>query len=80
MGALAQAASNSNGQKGTLFGKPRGEVIKHPGAFSAKAKAHGMTTHQFAMAVLSGKVKADALTHKQAGLAKAFSTMRAKKH
>ena len=25
-------------KKGTLFGKPRGEIIKHPGAFKAKAK------------------------------------------
>ena len=27
--------------KGTLFGKPRGEVIKHPGALTEAAKDHG---------------------------------------
>ena len=32
----------------TLFGKPRSEVIKHPGAFSAKAKAAGKSTSEFA--------------------------------
>jgi hypothetical protein len=28
-------------KKGTLFGKPKGEVIKHPGALTAEAKASG---------------------------------------
>ena len=32
----------------TLFGKPRSEVIKHPGAFSSKAKAAGKSTSEFA--------------------------------
>jgi hypothetical protein len=66
-------------KKGTLFGKPRGEVIKHPGAFSAKAKEAGRTTQQEINAVLGPASKASATTKKQAGLAKAFATMRAKK-
>jgi hypothetical protein len=32
----------------TLFGKPKDEVIKHPGSFSAKAKAAGKSTKEFA--------------------------------
>jgi len=34
---------------GTLFGKPRSEVIKHPGAFSKSAKRAGESTHKFAV-------------------------------
>ena len=33
---------------GTLFGKPRGEVVKHPGSFSREAKREGMSTHALA--------------------------------
>jgi hypothetical protein len=64
---------------GTLFGKPRSEVIKHPGAFKAKAEHAGMSTGAFAAKVTKPGSKASAQTKKQAGLAKAFSTMRAKK-
>ena len=32
----------------TLFGKPRSEVIKHPGAFSAKAAKAGKSTSAYA--------------------------------
>jgi hypothetical protein len=35
-------------KKGTVFGKPRSEVVKHPGVFSAAAKRHGETTHEYA--------------------------------
>ena len=59
----------------TLFGKPRGEVVRHPGAFSAKAKKAGESTAEFAKehAHDSGKLG------DQARLAKAFSTMRKKR-
>ena|SRR6185312_8347745 len=33
-------------KRGTLFGKPRGDVIKHPGALTAAAKAHGRSKLQ----------------------------------
>lgn len=62
-------------KKGTLFGKPRGEVIKHPGAFSAKAAAAGKSTAQYA----KEKASAPGQLGKQARLAKAFATMRGKK-
>lgn len=66
-------------KKGTLFGKPRGEVVKRPGAFSAKAKRSGMSTGMYAAKVTSKDSKASSRTKRQAGLAKAFATMRAKK-
>lgn len=31
---------------GTLFGKPRGSVIKHPGALTRAAKEHGRSKLQ----------------------------------
>jgi hypothetical protein len=64
---------------GTLFGKPKDEVIKHPGAFTAKAEKAKMSTAAYANKVTSEGSKASAQTKKQAGLAKAFATMRAKK-
>jgi hypothetical protein len=63
-------------KKGTLFGKPRNQVIKHPGAFTAKAKKAGKTVAQ--MAANPGK-NASPQTKKQAALAKAFATMRMKR-
>jgi hypothetical protein len=33
--------------KGTLFGKPRNQVIKHPGIEKKAAKKAGMTTQAF---------------------------------
>ncbi len=66
-------------KKGTLFGKPRGEVVKHPGAFSAKAAKAGMSTSEYAKKALSPKSNASTTTKHQASLAKAFSTMRKKK-
>jgi len=60
-------------KSGTLFGKPRGEVIKHPGAFSAKAHHAGMSTGAYA----NKEAHAGGLLGKQARLAKAFKTMRA---
>ncbi len=66
-------------KKGTLFGKPRGEVIKHPGAFTKKAKAAGKSTSAFASKVGANPQEYSASTRKQAGLAKAFQTMRSHK-
>ena len=63
-------------KKGTLFGKPRGSVIKHPGAFKAKAKAAGMSTSAFASKVTKPGSKASTQTKKQANLAKTFAKMR----
>ena len=62
--------------KGTLFGKPRSQVIKHPGAFSAKAKKAGMSTGAYAAKVTKPGSSASPQTKKQGGLAKAFATMR----
>ncbi len=62
-----------------LFGKPRSEVIKRPGAFSKKAKEAGESTDAYAAKVTKKGSKASARTKRQAGLAKAFATMRSKK-
>lgn len=35
-------------KKGTIFGKPKSQVVKHPGVFSAAAQRHGETTHEYA--------------------------------
>lgn len=66
-------------KKGTLFGKPRSEVVKRPGAFKAKASAAGESTEEYADKVLAKGSKASTRTKKQAALAKAFRTMRGKK-
>lgn len=60
---------------GTLFGKPRSQVIKRPGALRRKARAAGMSTQAFADAHASDK----GLTGKQARLAQTFRKMRAKR-
>lgn len=65
--------------KGTLFGKPRKQIIKHPGAFSAKAAKAGMSTAAYEKKVLAKGSKADTTTKHQASLAKAFATMRKEK-
>lgn len=64
---------------GKLFGKPRNQVVKRPGAFKAKAKKAGMSTDAYAKKVLAKGSKASSRTKKQAALAKAFKTMRKKK-
>lgn len=63
-------------KKGTLFGKPRGSVIKHPGAFKAKAKSAGMSTSAYASKVTKPGAKASTQTKRQANLAKTFAKMR----
>lgn len=66
-------------KKGTLFGKPRGDVVRHPGAFKAKAKEAGMSTGQFTSKVLASGSKASTQTKRQANLAKTFAGMRRSK-
>ena len=62
-------------KKGTLFGKPRGKVVKHPGALTAQAKRAGKS--------ISGLCASKRAKHgtlaKRCSLAKAFKTMRGKK-
>ncbi len=62
-------------KKGTLFGKPRSDVIKHPGVFSAAARRHGESTHEYAE---QEKGAGGKLGHR-ARLALAFEGMRKKK-
>lgn len=72
---MAKKSSSS----GTLFGKPRSSVIKHPGAFSAKAKSAGMSTSAFAQKVTAPGSKASTQTKRQGNLAKTFAKMRKSK-
>jgi hypothetical protein len=62
-------------QKGTLFGKPREEVVKHPGSFSAAAKRAGKSTAVYARE----KKHAGGLLGKRARLAITFKHMRQRK-
>ena len=58
----------------TLFGKPRGEVVKHPGVFRKAAQRAGMSTQAYAE-----KEKGAAGTlGKRARLALTFAKMRGK--
>jgi hypothetical protein len=66
-------------KKGTLFGQPRSSVVKHPGAFTKKAKAAGMSVSAYAKKATAKGSKASPQTKKQASLAKAFATMRGRK-
>lgn len=54
------------------------DAIKRPGAFSAKAKASGMSTSEYASKVLAKGSKASPLTKKQAALAKTLAKLRKK--
>jgi hypothetical protein len=54
-------------------------AVKRPGAFRAKAQAAGMSTSQFARAVLNNPDKYDTRTVRQANLAKTFAKFRKKK-
>lgn len=56
--------------KGTLFGKPKGDVIKRPGAFKKKAQAAGQSTSDFIQQVMAPGSRADTRTKRQAALAK----------
>lgn len=60
---------------GMLFGKPRGKVVKRPGAFKAKAKRAGMSTKAYA----KKEAGAPGRLGKEARLAETFAKMRSKK-
>jgi hypothetical protein len=65
----------SHYKKGTLFGKPRSEVVKHPGAFSAAAHKAGKSTSEYAQE----KKHAGGTIGHRARLALVFAKMRAKR-
>jgi hypothetical protein len=50
-------------------------AVKHPGAFTKKAKAHGMSVHKYADEVKSGKEKTSTQTKRQASLAQTFEKL-----
>ena len=54
-------------------------AVKHPGAFTAKAKAAGESVQQFAAQVTKPGSKASTQTKKQANLAKTLTRMSKKK-
>lgn len=72
-------ARKSSSSKGTLFGKPKSQVVKHPGAFTRKAKSAGESTGDFARTVKSSPGKYSSQTRKQAALDRAFETMRSRR-
>ena len=79
-----QPATNKPAKKprvvkmGGKKGKPATTItIKHPGAFGAKAEAHGVSTSAYAAQVLKDGSHADATTKRQAALAKMFAKGRA---
>lgn len=53
-------------------------AVKHPGAFTRKAKAHKMSVPKYASEVKGGKVPASGTTKKQATLAQTFEKLRGK--
>lgn len=53
-------------------------AIKHPGAFTAKAKKAGMSTSAYASSVTKKGSKASATTKRQARLAKTLAKLRKK--
>jgi hypothetical protein len=55
-------------------------AVKHPGAFSKKAKEAGMSTGEYASAVAANPDKYDKRTVKQANLAKTLTKLRKKKN
>ena len=69
-------AEKRNAEKGMLFGKPKAEVVKRPGAFKAKAEESGGSVEEKAKEVLKPGSKASARTKKQAVLAQTFAKMR----
>ena len=53
-------------------------AIKHPGAFTKKAKAQGKSPIEYAREVMQGGLKVGTRTKKQAALAMTLSNMRHK--
>jgi hypothetical protein len=51
-------------------------AIKHPGAFTKKAKEAGMSTKEFAAKVIANPEHYDKTTVRQANLAKTLSKLR----
>lgn len=62
-------------KKGTIFGKPRGSVVRHPGVFRAAAERHGESTHEYA----EKEQRAPGKLGRRARLALSFEGMRHKK-
>jgi hypothetical protein len=56
------------------------DAIKHPGAFTKKAKAAGMSVSAFASKVTKKGSKASSTTKRQANLAKTLASLRGRKH
>lgn len=56
----------------TLFGKPKSEVVKHPGAFKKAAARAGMSTHAYA----EKEKEAEGKLGRRARLALTFEEMR----
>lgn len=54
-------------------------AVTHPGAFTAKSKAHKLSVPMFASKVMDGKEKADTKTKRQASLAQTFAKLRGDK-
>ena len=59
---------------GTLFGKPKSSVVKHPGAFRRAAQKAGESTHEYA----EEKKHASGTIGRRARLALTFEKMRGK--
>ena len=53
-----------------------GKMDMKEGDFSAKAKKAGMSTAEYARAIMDGEISVDAKTKKQASLALTFSKMK----
>jgi hypothetical protein len=64
--------SKTHVTRGTIFGKPRSQVVKHPGVFSAAARRAGVSTQAYAR---SHKNDSGTLG-RRARLALTFSKMR----
>ena len=58
-----------------LFGKPKSQVVKHPGVFRAAAKRAGESTQEYA----EQEKHAPGKLGKRARLALSFASMRGKK-
>ena len=66
-------------KKGKLFGKPRSEVVKHPGSFRAAADKRGMSTTELYQKILAHPENYSSSMVAKAKEAKAFHTMREEK-
>ncbi len=69
---MIRALEKEKVMAGTLFGKPKSSVVKHPGAFRNAAKRAGKTTHEYA----EEKKNAGGTIGKRARLALVFDKIR----